>query len=446
MKKEISNNLEADVLFVDFWRVGLKVHCLPIYKQLSRLASSITMKAFHRGSFYARGKPVPKVDCIDGLECYDISYFSCPRDLERIVRQFNPRIVLILTHSFLFDRAIIKLCRRLNIRTVFLQHGAVSFTLHRPKLKPYLLPAIYLDKAKRYLLYYLPIYFRATTPEDPLFMFKPSFLRFLFGSLILNYTFVPPKPASEVRADHALVYGEFYAEKFEHLHGYQDNQVHIVGNLTFDPLIDVAKTGAAGRETWLRGRGLDPARRTITYLPQPLVEEGYVGKSEFQDLLAGLVDLANKNGLNLIIKLHPRNNPCFFSSLTNKIFISVEEKNLTESVCFSDAVIGHSSTALGLAIAAYKPLILWNAFKAISVLSEGLQGLSSVAHVARLSDEIKELLDAISNNDWACDRNLYDEWLRKYSYSNPEEKAVQRIAEFLIAEYESLTENVGERR
>jgi hypothetical protein len=446
MRSAANDNLKTDILCVDFWRAGLKVHCLPVYKQLARLAPNITMKAFHRESFCARGKSVPKIDRIDGLECYDTSYFAYPRDLEKIVRQFDPRIVLILTHSFLFDRAIIKLCRRLGIRTVFLQHGAVSFSLRRPKLKPYLLPAIYLDKAKWYLLYYLPIYFRVTAPEDPLFMFRPSFFRFLLGSLVLNYTFVPPKPTSEVRADHALVYGEFYAERFKHLHGYQDNQVHIVGNLTFDEVIDVAKRGAIGRESWLSARELDPTRKTITYLPQPLVEEGYVGKSEFQDLLATLVDLANKKELNLIIKLHPRNNQGLFSSLIDKLFISVEEKNLTESVCFSDAVIGHYSTALGLAIATYKPLIIWNTFKGISVLSEGLQGLSSVAHVARSLDELEGLLNAISNNDWACDGRLYDEWLRKYSYSNPEEKAIQRIAEFLVTEYESLTENRDEER
>jgi hypothetical protein len=47
-------------------------------------------------------------------------------------------------------------------------------------------------------------------------------------------------------------------------------------------------------------------------------------------------------------------------------------------------------------------------------------------------------LNAISNNEWACDKEeIYADWLRKYSYSNPEEKAVQRITEFLVAEYAS---------
>ena len=417
--------------------MGLKVHCLPIYKQLARLSPSVTMKAFHRESFYARGEFVPKVDCIDGLECYDISYFACPRDLERIVRQFNPRIVLILTHSFLFDRAIIKLCRRLSIRTVFLQHGAVSFSLRRLKLKPSSLPAIYLDKARRYLLYYLPIYFRVTAPEDPFFMFRPSFLRFLLGSLILNYTFVPPKPTSEVRADQALVYGEFYAERFEHLHGYQDNQVHIVGNLTFDALVDVANRGAIGRESWLRDRGLDPIRRTITYLSQPFVEDGHVGKSEFQSYLAMLTDQIKEKELNLIIKLHPRNSIDLFSALLGKEAVTIEQSHLVESIYYCDAVIGHLSTALGLAIATHKPLIIWDVFKTTRSYLNTWQEFSSVAHVVTSLDELRDELNAVNNNDWTCDRALCAEWLRKYSYSNPEEKAVQRITEFLLAEYAS---------
>jgi hypothetical protein len=380
MRNTTNDNLKTDILCVDFWRAGLKVHCLPIYKQLARVSPSITMKAFHRESLYARGESVPKIDCIDGLECYDISYFPWRHNLERIIRQFNPRIVMILTHSFLFDRAIIRLCRRIGIRTIFLQHGAVLFELRRIKPKLYLLPAMYLDRARRYLSYYLPVYFRVTATEDPLSVLRPSFLRFLLGSLVLNYALVPPKPTSEVRADQALVYGQFYVERFEHLHGYQDNQVHIVGNLTFDPLIDVAKRGARGRETWLRSRGLDPARRTITYLPQPFVEDGYTSKSEFQSFLAVLTDQVNEKELNLIIKLHPRNSVDLFSALVGKEAVAIEQSDLVESIYYCDAVIGHLSTALGLAIAAHKPLIIWDLIKMKVSLSSVFQEYSSVAH------------------------------------------------------------------
>jgi len=444
MKRASDNNLKTDILFIDTWRVGIKLHYLPIYKYLQSLHINITIKALHRESLYARGESIPKIDCIDGLECYDISYFPWRRNLERIIRQFNPRIVMLLTHSFLFDRAIIRLCRRMGIRTIFLQHGAVRFSPHKPKQKPYLLPAIYLDKARRYLSYYLPVYFRVTAPEDPLCMLRPDFLRFLFGSLILNYTLVPPKPTSEVRADQALVYGEFYAEKFKRLHGYQDNQVHIVGNLTFDSMVDIAKKAIVERESWLRARRLDPTRRMITYLPQPFVEEGYVGKSEFQRYLGVLGNQVKEKELNLIIKLHPRNDIALFRSLMDKEFIAIEEKDLVESVYFSDAVVGHFSTALGLAIVAYKPLIIVDTFKSMSGSFGDPEDLKSVAHVVTTQNKLGNTLENLSNNDWKCDRSAYNDWKRKYSHFDPKEKVVQRIAKYLIAEYKALTENIGE--
>jgi len=393
------------------------------------------MKAFHRESLYVRGEPVPKIDCIDGLECYDISYFPWRRNLERIIRQFNPSLVIMLTHSFLFDRAIIRLCRRIGVRTIFLQHGVINFSLGGARLKLHLLPAMYLDKARRYLLYDLPIFFKVMAPEDPLCMLKPSFFQFLARRLILNYRFIPPHRASEVPADQALVYGEFYAEKLKRLHGYQDKQLHIVGNLTFDPLIDLAESGAGGRESWLSARGLDPTRKTVVYLPQPLVEGGYCSQSEFQKYLAMLADQLTEKELNLVIKLHPRNDVNLFSVALSNQYVAIEETDLAGSVYFSDAVVGQSSTALGLAIAAYKPLIIWSMSKGQSFFSGRLEELDSVAYVVESPEDLGLVLDAISSTDWACNVKLYNEWLQKYSYFKLEEKAVQRIAAALIAEY-----------
>ena len=437
-------SLKTDILLIDTLREGTEVHCLPIYKELAHLAPHINMKTFHRESLYSRGASVPKVDCIEGIERYDISYFPWRRNLERIIRQFNPRVVLLLTHSFLFDRAVISLCRRIGIQTIFLQHGAVNFSAYKPQPTLYMWPAIYVNKFRLYLFYYLPMYFKAVAPADPLCMLRLSFVKFLVGSFFVNYAFVPPRPTPEVRADQALAYGEFYAEKFKRLHGYQDNQVHIVGNPTFDPVIDVAKSGAMERKRWLRARNLDPSKKSITYLAQPLVEEGYVSKHEFQKYLATLVRQAKIKGLNLIIKLHPRNNVGLFPPFTNKECIAIEENNLAESVYFSDVVIGHYSTALGLAVAACRPVIIWNAFKSMSGPLLDPENLESIARVATSQDELESILEDLSNNEWEYDRRLYNEWMQQYSYFDPKEKAIQRIAKWLIAEYKAPTENLGE--
>jgi hypothetical protein len=447
MKRESSNKLKTDILFVDTWRFGIKLHYLPLFKYLREWCPNISMRALHRESLYSRHNSIAEVDIIEGLECYDVSYFPWQRDLERIIQEFHPRIIMILTHSFLFDRSIIKLCRRIGIRTIFLQHGAVRFSLQKPKLKLYLLPAVYLDKARRYLLYYLPVYFRVAAPEDPLCMLRPSFLRFLLGSLFLNYWSIPPKATSEIRADQALVYGEFYAKAFKRLHGYRDDQVHVVGNPTFDLLVDLANQDEIGRRNnWLEDRGLNPNRKTVTYIAQPLVEDRFVRKSDFETHLSLLLDQVAGEGMNLVIKLHPRNAGEFLS-MGRKQGVYIERTELTESVYYADVVLGHFSTALGLAIAAVKPLVLWNPFKVTSTLvAGGFQQLIAIAHVANTPGELKGVLSLVRNDGWLPDQRRYQSWLREYSYFDRTEKAVQRIAQRLITEYRSSTGNIEEER
>lgn len=440
------DTLKTDILFIDIWMASTKTHFVPIYKQLQMVAPELAVKALHTGRIVTRDRSLPKVTHIDGLGCYDVSYFRHPRRLREILRYFSPSIVVVLTPSFLFDRAIIQLCRDMGITTFFLQHGAINFSIRKPALKASKILSVYADKARRYLLYYLPVYATIVFPHDCLFFFKPRFIKFLIGSIFRNYAFSPPKSLPKIHTDHALVYGKWYAETVKNMYGYQDNQVHIVGNLTFDPMADIDKRDIVRRETWLKARKLDPTRRTITYLPQPLVEEGYVEKSEFQSYLAVLANQVKEKELNLIIKLHPRNDVAIFRPLMDKELIAVEEKDLAESIYFSDAVVGHSSTALGLAIVAYKPLIIWNTFESMSGSFLDPEDLKSVAHVATTQSELGSTLEGLSNNEWKCDRSPYNGWMRKYSHFDLKEKAVERITTYLIAEYKRLTGKSGEDR
>lgn len=430
--------LKTDVLCIDFGRAGIAQHCLPICRQLHSLAPNLRVKALHRESLYAdRSREVPQEDIIEGLECYDISYFPHRRNLKRVLKEFDPTIVLMLTHSFLFDRAIIRLCRKLGIRSVYLQHGAVNLSLRKPLPKARWLLPIYLRKVARYALFYLPVYVLATWPEDPFSIFRPQFLRFLLGSIFSNYSLVPPEPTSEVRADRAWVYGAFYAEKVQSLHGYQDSDVCIVGNPTFDPMVPLMQGKTQSRENWLRERRLDPTRGTLTYLPQPVVEEGYVDRADFDRFMTALATQTAECGFNLLVKLHPRSDPSLFSALNTRPGVAVGSLHLSECIFHSDVVLGHFSTALGLAVAVHKPVLIWDLSKGLARAFGNLEGLRSIARVIASADELAVTLRGIRDGEWQCDVQMYDRWLDEFACFAPDEPAAKRIARLLIREYKA---------
>lgn len=87
---------------------------------------------------------------------------------------------------------------------------------------------------------------------------------------------------------------------------------------------------------------------------------------------------------------------------------------------------------------------MWNTFKSMSGALVDPENLKSIARVATTQDELGSILEDLSNNEWEYDRRLYNEWMQQYSYFDPKEKAIQRIAKWLIAGHKALAENIGE--
>jgi len=424
----------CDVLFVVPWAQALLFNnVLPLYETLKTRAPHIVVKALHAERYAGGGRSSPIFRSIGGLECYDISYFKQPHNLRSVLGVLQPRIVVTLDQSFLFGRALIKACRGLGIRTVFLQHGVISFADRKASSELRLRAQV--SRLRRYALHFGPMYFRTATSEDPWFFLRPSFLKFVVGSFFRNYGFVPPKASEEARADLALVYGEAHSQKLQEVAGYRPGQVFVVGCVDSDELLEIAVDEAKGlgRERWFAERALDPARPTLTYLSQPLVEDRAVSKRWFEGFLGDLVGVTFSRRLNLVIKIHPRNSADVLGMLSGVPGVCVEKGRLASCIYYSDFVLGHTSTALSLAVAARKPILVWPYAPHGEFEKQLVAPFLEVGEMVASREELERALQELESSDWRADDALYESWLRRFYFFDPARRARDRMADILLS-------------
>lgn len=421
---------ETDILFID----NLKGPCYriisPLLNEIKSKKNGLTAKMLHLESINKRDH-VPENERRNNLDIYDISYFDKSLDIRSIISNFSPKIIMTFNQTRLFDRALINVANDLEIKIIYLQHGKISFRENKSpnqfKIKSLK------NKARRYFWYFLPSYFYSMLKVRPNRLLEPDLYKFIVGSLFRNYAFVPPKPTSEVRADLALVYGSFYKERIVELHGYEDENVKVVGNLDLDELVDIQEENSSEWNNISKNGVFTNSRKTLTYLTQPIVQGGHLEKIEYKNWVKNLCDRSEDIGFNLILKLHPRENASLYKDvIENYDNVFLFNESLFKVVFLSDFILSHYTTAIDLAVALFKPIIIFD----ITDDRDKIESLyfHDIAPVASVQSEVFSLLEDLSSEEFDVNRESYKSWLDKFSYFDPEEKAVKRVANIILEE------------
>ena len=105
------------ILYYDTWDLG--------YRNFLRLDPSFKKRGFETILLHTSSLTRKKVETekdIHGIQAKDISFYKTLR-LKKVIKKENPDVIIMLNLSFLIDRAIVSICKKLNIQVYYLAHG-----------------------------------------------------------------------------------------------------------------------------------------------------------------------------------------------------------------------------------------------------------------------------------------------------------------------------------
>lgn len=357
------------ILFWDGWMGGIH-NFLPLHKTLQD--SGVESLLVHRGSWGA-DPDRPKEEVVDGMLCRELRYYRT-NNFYKVLRQEQPDAIVILTTTYIADRAVILAARALGIKSFYLMCGVLETGDETVELQslsnPALLAARWKNAAK-YLRYTLPNYFYSGIRNDISFPFRLSPYALIWNTFRnpARYLYHPP-PSSEIHCDHALVWANVYADHLHDAWGYPHDRIDVVGHPPLDAVLRVKKQPQLSleRESLLRSLDLSPETSFVVFLESPFVEQHMGGwtdelrKTYYQEI----ADSCAAAGRQLVLKLHPCSSfksPEFLRMNPNARVVG--DCQLAELVCAAESVVGFSSTTLNIPIMLDIPVFrpCWGAWR-----------------------------------------------------------------------------------
>ncbi|MFY0712115.1 hypothetical protein J1D01_00430 [Seonamhaeicola sp. NFXS20] len=323
------------ILYFDNWDKG--------YRNFLRLDLGFKEKGFETLLLHTSSlifDDVEKEKEIDGLKLKDISFYKTKR-IKKVFKYEKPDIVIILNLSFLIDRAIVKICKDLNIKIFHLSHGKLI-----PKDSISVVKSIVekenkfglLSKISKKNVFAAFNYF--SEYPNPIHFFK------FINKAIKNpmeYTLFP-RFSDELEVNKSLVYYPSDYEIMINEFGFPEHMVEVVGNPELDNFFHAK---ILDRDFFLKNHLNIESNKYVAYFDDGLALIYGWDTSKWLSFLEDLNEVLIKENLKLIVKLHPRRDitDCvsFFEANNIKYFYDIDFKNLINHSLF---VISHFSSVI----------------------------------------------------------------------------------------------------
>lgn len=326
------------VLYIDIWEKG--------YRNFSRIDDDFKKNGFtsllvHTGSFYHNDTNAE--ERIGGLLVRDISFYKTIL-IKKVIKIEKPDVIIILNLSFVFDRAIVNICKSKNIKLVYLSHGKLISPGFEKEEAEKLNNTIWKNlnrivRKKNFLV--LINYFSSLTGVK--FIANP--LRLILGIIKKpsNYlTFA--RYDDELDADLLLVYTEQDKCLLSESFGFPENKIKVVGNPEITAFM---MAPSLPKSVFLHELGLNENCKYVVYLDDGFVRDGMITTNEWYESLSEIVQITDTLGIRVIVKLHPKTNReqhlQFFES---KNILSIEDCDFKRLLEHSEFVISHLSTTI----------------------------------------------------------------------------------------------------
>jgi hypothetical protein len=415
---------KGKIIYFDYWTVG--IHNFKVFDESLRHAG-LEVKLIHLGSW--RDPNTPAYQEIDGIKCYDISYFKT-KLLYNIIRDEAPDAIITLNASFTIDRAITMICRNLGIKLIYLMHGIMT-------REEYIEDSIretnrsrkegLLRKVVNQLKGIVPNYLFSLYKYDKKYFFKSYPYKLLVNTLLNPTRYLNFPPASfDLDPDLSLVYGNIDFRFYERrLFDKKKSVIKVVGNPGLDSYFQQFNELPFERDSFLSQYNIPLNKPYVTYLEEGFVQDKFWTVDRWLAFCETLLDVCTQSGRHLVIKLHPRTaNSPYLESLRRLENLSlVDRTNLPKLINFTDKCISHYSTTLIYPILLNKPIFVprWGD-------SASLVTLYNEREVTFI-DSLESLKANLLKQEFAYDRSQYINDYIPYTDGKTGERIVQAILE-----------------
>jgi len=328
------------ILYYDNWDKGYRnfLRLDPIFKQ-----KGFATLLLHTTSFIHE---IDEIETsIEGMDLRDISYYKTNK-IRNIILKENPTAIIMLNLSFMIDRAIVQICKDLNIKIFHLSHGMLIPSESIQVVKNHIKKSggnkilSKLNKKNKYALYN---YLIEVNSVSKAFNF--------FKTAIVDHTKFTqfPKYSSELEVNKSFVFYPSDLKVMVEDFGFPKEKIEVVGNPELDAFYNSEiqpKANFCKEELNLSNYNY------IAYFDDGLSEEVHGWDSQKWILfLKDLVAITNEKNFKLIVKLHPRRDISnfldFFKEYQIQIIKDVDFKNF---IYHSKFVISHFSSVLVYAL------------------------------------------------------------------------------------------------
>lgn len=324
------------ILYIDNWDKG--------YRNFLRLDPRFKEKGYetllvHTTSWNDKNVEIEREK--EGLKLRDISFYKTNR-LKKVIKKENPAIIILLNLSFILDRAIVKICKDLNIDVYYLAHGKLFTPESQKVIKENLKESgnnklhSKLNRKNRLSMYNYFIEMRS--------IFK--FVNFFFKAY-KNYTQFTAFPIynDELKVKKSFVY---YPDDFDVMVNefrFPKNNVLVVGNPELDNFYN---TKIKEKKDYCTNELKIEGTKYVAYIDDGLSSVKNDWNTEmWLEFLEDMNNILIKNNLKLVIKLHPRRviDDCipFLEEKGIKYFKDLDFKNYIEHSLF---VVSHFSSVI----------------------------------------------------------------------------------------------------
>lgn len=344
------------IVYLDIWEKG--------YRNFTRIDDDFVKEGFstllvHTGSFYK--KETPKEQRLGSLLVRDIRFYNTNL-IKNVIKRERPDVIIMLNLSFIFDRAIVNICKSMGIKLVYLSHGKLISPEFVHEEAEKLNTTIWKNSGRVFCKKNLLVLTNYLSSLKG-FHILTNPLRLILGIMRKPSSFLTfPKYTEELEANLMLVYSDQDKELLATNFGFPEKRIKVVGN---PEITSFMRAPSLSKGSFLQQIGLNETCNYAVYLDDGLVCDKMVTAEQWQENLSEIVQITDSLGLKLIIKLHPRTNrEDYLSFFESRKIVSINDcdfKNLLEHAEF---VISHLSTTIIYALLFNKNVFIpyWGIF------------------------------------------------------------------------------------